>query len=178
MKYVGDMSLMKWLIVGAVMFSASRFAFERWDRYQRGKAMAVAMNSDDGGRGLGIPITCKDKSKCITVYIAPWCGVCRNSEPTFWALQKYLEKNHPELGFGVVIGADSAENHAKKKSDLLGLAPIVDDSGEIIKFQRINSFPTWIITDEKGKEIFREAGGFAMTTDEQLSYVMKDFFKM
>ncbi len=117
---------------------------------------------------MGIPKSCVGKKYCITAFIAPWCGVCQTSEPTFLALNKHLATAHPDVGFGLVIGADKPETNALKQNQLSSIESYTDDSGNIMKLREIRAFPTWITIDENGKEVYREAGGFRVTTDDQM----------
>lgn len=116
----------------------------------------------------GIPMSCLGKKYCITAFIAPWCGVCRTSEPTFLALSKYLAEHQTEVGFGLVIGADKPETNAQKKQQLSIIESYTDDLGQIMKLREINAFPTWITIDENGNEVYREAGGFQITNPDQM----------
>ncbi len=83
---------------------------------QREQTVAQALSQ--GGQALadiGIPANCSAKKYCITVFVAPWCGVCRSAEPTFRAFSQFLPSLRPEVGFGIVIGDASAADNAKKK---------------------------------------------------------------
>ena len=42
--------------------------------------------------------------KCLTVYVAPWCGYCRAATPMLIALRRYLRQNQVETRF--VVGKD------------------------------------------------------------------------
>ena len=45
------------------------------------------------------------KRKCLTVYLAPWCGYCRQATPRLIELSRYLAQNGVETRF--VVGKDS-----------------------------------------------------------------------
>ncbi len=42
--------------------------------------------------------------KCLTVYVAPWCGYCRAATPMLLKLRKYLRQNQEEMRF--IVGKD------------------------------------------------------------------------
>jgi thiol-disulfide isomerase/thioredoxin len=120
----------------------------------------------------GMPASCDGKKYCITVFIAPWCGACRMSEPSFHALHKYLPTNRSDVGFGLIIGGASAAQNSQKQSELAPISSRKDDSGNIMSAKKIKAFPTWIATDENGKEIFRRAGGIQISGDAQISQTL------
>lgn len=128
---------------------------------------AVASGSRDLA-SVGVPTNCAGKKFCITVFIAPWCGVCRNSEPTFKIFNQYLSEKRSDIGFGLVIGAATAEQHLQKQKDLAPIESYLDDSGSLMKLRQIRAFPTWVATNQTGKEIFRQAGGMNLSSDSQM----------
>ena len=127
----------------------------------------------DGMAMLGIPKSCSGKKYCVTVYIAPWCGVCKSSEPTFQAFNKYIQANRADMGFGLVIGAASADENLKKQTELAPLDSYTDDNGKLMKLREIRSFPTWVTTGPTGNEIYRVAGGLQVTSDAEYPALIK-----
>ena len=124
------------------------------------------------------PASCEKKRLCITVYIAPWCGVCQASEPTFHAFQLLLPKLRPDVGFGLVIGNASPTQNLKMKEDLDPIDSFADDSGSLMRTQKINAFPTWVIRDQAGNEVFRKAGGFQVVSESQIEDLLTQYFKI
>ncbi|HAM35865.1 MAG TPA: hypothetical protein DEB40_08500 [Elusimicrobia bacterium] len=43
-------------------------------------------------------------AKCLTAYVAPWCGYCRSSTPMLMALRGYLERHGVAMRF--IVGKD------------------------------------------------------------------------
>ncbi|MES2854947.1 MAG: hypothetical protein V4692_03735 [Bdellovibrionota bacterium] len=116
---------------------------------------------------------CKDKERCITAYVAPWCPVCKDNHPTFRLLDSYLAKRMPNVGFNLVIGAAKPEENAKEKEILAPLNSVIDDSGDIMKANAIEGFPTWIVRDREGKEIYRTAGGIRLAQEEEVGELLR-----
>ncbi len=147
---------------------------QKWLRHrQQAKILSQVMTS--GALGLataGIPQNCAGKKYCVTVFVAPWCGVCLSSEPTFKAIQKYLPLHRTDVGFGLVIGTASASENSQKQKDLMPIESYVDDSGDIMSLRQIQAFPTWITTNENGQEVFRQAGGFQVSSEEQIPQIL------
>jgi hypothetical protein len=115
-----------------------------------------------GGAALesaGIPASCAGKKFCITAFIAPWCGVCNQSIPAFRSINQYVSKSRSDVGFGLVIGAgESSENESKKK-ELSDIDSYVDQNGKVMDKRNIKAFPTWVVVNDSGKEIFRKPAG-------------------
>ncbi len=161
---------------------AAYFGFKEVRKYRTAtqpsateQSKIVSESLKAGGAQLssaGIPTNCVGKEICITVFVAPWCPACHYSEPTFHAFQKYLPKNRPDIGFGVVIGASTAEENEKKKSELAPVESYADNTNQIMKLRQINAFPTWVITNAEGKEIHRQGGGIQVTQEAQVAQAL------
>lgn len=118
---------------------------------------------------------CEGKAQCITVYVAPWCPACKMSEPTFRMFHSYLGKNHPDIGFKIIIGGGKPSQNAEHQIALRPMATLTDDSGEIMQNLKVSGFPTWIVTDSSGKELFRNAGGLQLSQEEQVELFLKQY---
>jgi len=143
---------------------------KKWSRH-REQNQVVTQALVDGGAQLasvGIPANCVGKKFCITVFIAPWCPVCHSCEPTFRGLYKYLPKNRPDVGFGLVIGSDRPEKNAKKQKELEPIESYTDDSGSIMNTRHISAFPTWVVTSDSGEELSRQTGGLVVNAESQI----------
>ncbi len=118
---------------------------------------------------------CEGKSQCITVYVAPWCPACKMSEPTFQMFHSYLGKNHPDIGFKIIIGGGKPAQNAEHQIALRPIAALTNDSGEIMQNLKVSAYPTWIVTDSSGNELFRNAGGLQLSKEEQVELFLKQY---
>lgn len=168
------MTKMNYIIIGLVLFGAINVGHRWVSRNQRQKAMAkvLATGSLEAQSEMGIPRNCKDKKQCITVFIAPWCGVCTASEPTFKAMNEYLQKNHPEIGFGIVAGDGPPDELMQKTVDLSPIEVLVDNTGNMMSSRGIRAFPTWVVNGKSGEELFKEAAGFHGTSEQELQQLV------
>jgi thiol-disulfide isomerase/thioredoxin len=163
----------------AVVMGVAVAGFDRIQTYKQSKMIKAAMSSGEAVKNsLGILQNCNAKKYCITVYVAPWCPACKASQATFQALHKYLPSHRPEVGFGVIIGAGKAIENEEEQKVLSPIESFADNNGAILKSRKIDVFPTWIINDQNGKEIFRQAGGFQISDENQVVMLMQQFFKI
>ena len=140
--------------------------------------LASVQNSQMGNEEYGIPNNCMGKKYCITVFVAPWCPACKESEATFRMLNDYIRKNRSEIGFGLVMGAGSAEQNLTEKAVLAPLEVTLDDSGEIFKNRGITAYPTWIVTDKTGREKFNKPGGLKVSDITQIPMLLAQQLKL
>jgi thiol-disulfide isomerase/thioredoxin len=115
---------------------------------------------------------CTGKSRCITVYVAPWCPVCRQSIPTMRLIDSYLAKNKPDVGINVVVGADRPEKIEEEAKELASLNALADISGEVMRANAVSVYPTWLVRDQAGKEIFRKASGIQIQSEDQVPIIL------
>lgn len=169
----------KWqlALVVLILFGAAK-ELHRWNKSRQQSRLVASAYSSGNSVALassGVPASCVNKKYCVTVFVAPWCPACNQSQVTFKALHAFLPNGRPDVGFGVVIGdGDSAQNMSKKR-DLGPIDAIIDDSGSIMKSRQIASYPTWIVNDESGRELLRKSGGVTITGDEQVKALLKQF---
>ncbi len=107
------------------------------------------------------PLSACPTTKCVTVVVTPWSGVCHAAAPNILELQKHLaaagittrivvgqaemEKLTPFAGvFGPETQLD-AENAVPVKSGV-PMFVVTDDQGKLLK--RINGFPSGPLTPE------------------------------
>ncbi len=118
---------------------------------------------------------CKAKKTCITAYVAPWCGVCKASIPSFRLLNAFINEHRPDVGFNIVVGAGRNPNdNTNEASNLSPLKAVADDSGELMQASRIAAFPTWIVREQSGREIYRQAGGLQIAKAEQAELLLRE----
>lgn len=95
--------------------------------------------------------------KCLTVYLAPWCGACKSLTPMIVDLNSQMETDG--IPFTIVVGADTPA----KILDYAGTYPlpvVMDLESKYKKAASINNYPTFIVTNKKGQVIKRYKGGY------------------
>lgn len=142
------------------------------------KKIQVAQHTPAAQAEFGTPQSCAGKKLCITVYVAPWCGACRISQPTFKALNAYLPKYRSDIGFGVVVGGSSPHEHSSEQQKLSPVESLADNGGTILKNRGIKAFPTWIVNDSTGKEVVRKSGGMSLSEDAQIEMLLAQFLQI
>lgn len=162
------------VLSATIFYKASEFTRGR----KSSAILASVQRSQMGNEEYGIPNNCMDKKYCITVFVAPWCLACKSSEATFRMLNEYISKNRTEIGFGLVMGAGSAEQNEAEKTVLAPLEVTLDNSGEIFKNRGIKAFPTWIVNDKTGREKFNKAGGLNVTDMSQIPQLLTQQLKL
>jgi thiol-disulfide isomerase/thioredoxin len=169
-----SMRIWHYFIIAGVAYGLVTEVPEWLQKRKQDKIVAQSMKA--GGTQLakaGIPASCTGKKYCVTAFIAPWCGACRMTEPAFQSIHKHLQENPGEVGFGLVIGAASPEENAKRQQDLAPIESYTDDSGEIMQSRGIRAFPTWVTVDNTGKEVFRQAGGMKIPDESQVAQAIE-----
>lgn len=159
------------VLCGFIVYKANQF-------YQNKKIadnMARVRNTPLASLQYGVPTSCSGKKYCITVFVAPWCGACQSAKGTFKMLNEYIPKNRQDIGFGMVVGAAGAGENLYEKQQLAPIEVAVDDSGQIFRNRKIDSFPTWIVQDITGKEIAKKAGAPVINDQGQLPLLLTQF---
>lgn len=103
--------------------------------------------------------------KCLTVLVAPWCGVCHAVTPDIVALRKRLAKSGVESR--VVVGlAELAP--IKEFAAEFGPDALLDPKGVM----RARGVPLFLVTDSSGNVVKRVAGfPRGLGTDELAAYL-------
>lgn len=90
--------------------------------------------------------------KCLTVYVAPWCGYCRAGTPAIVALREHLRAH--DVAVRVVVGMDKEENvraYAKEFGPETALDP-----GGAVGVQ--GGVPHFYVSDGSGRILNEIAG--------------------
>jgi len=169
------MEVIKYIVIAAVFYSAGTYGMKWWQRHQLEESF---LKNGGSKKTIGLAVSCQGKKHCITVYVAPWCPVCRASEQSFFAIQKFLQRLRPDTGFGVVIGDASAKDNARMKADLAYLEPFTDDTGLLMEMRQVDKFPTWIVTDGEGNETYRTSGGVRASDLSEVNAILVHFLKL
>lgn len=91
--------------------------------------------------------------KCLTIYVAPWCGYCRMATPMILELRKYLKKK--DISTRVIIGLDRPEPVAEY-AQLFGPGTLMDINGS---FPISGGVPHFFVSDGSGR-ILKEVAGY------------------
>ena len=163
---------MKIFIVLAIMFTAfglSRQGVQIPDAQSSSRAPASDPNSE-----YGWPNNCHGKKYCITVFVAPWCPICKGSQPTFKLLQQYISANRKDLGFGLVMSTGESEERRREKAAVAPIEVTLDDTQVIMRNRRIDGFPTWIVNDSNGNEVFNKSGARTVKSASEVDNLLSD----
>ncbi|MBI5208863.1 MAG: TlpA family protein disulfide reductase [Elusimicrobia bacterium] len=90
-------------------------------------------------------------AKCLTVYVAPWCGYCRRATPIIVELQRRLPKDAATLR--VVVGMDSMEA-VRQYAREFGPDTLLDPEGSF----RMNGVPQFLVSDASGRLVKKVPG--------------------
>lgn len=89
--------------------------------------------------------------KCLTVYLAPWCGYCRKATPMIIETRKYLKEQGVETR--VIIGMDQPQPLQEYASSF-GPDTLIDLNGAL----EVSGVPHFYVSNSSG-EILKEVGG-------------------
>ena len=101
---------------------------------------------DTGGSLAGCPTP-----KCLTVYVSPWCGICRTKTPMFLKLRLLLKEKGVETRF--IVGMDE-EDAVQAYAQELGPGTLLDPRG----LMKIGGVPRFIVSDSGG-DVLNAVGG-------------------
>lgn len=104
-------------------------------------------------------------TKCLTVYVAPWCGVCRSATSKIVALKNLLYERGGTMR--VVVGMDTPEAVAEYAREF-GPDSLVDPGGTI----QTGGVPHFWVTDASGAVIKENSGIPEVESADELA----DFF--
>lgn len=84
-------------------------------------------------------------AKCLTVLVAPWCGICHHAAPSIVRLRRYLD------GIGVasrvVVGASDDLPAIKEFAAEFGPDALLDEAGAM----RARGVPLFLVSDRRGR---------------------------
>ncbi len=104
------------------------------------------------GGPLGPSLATCSTAKCLTVVVAPWCGVCHQVTPEIVRLRRFLDK--AGVGSRVVVGlADLGP--IKGMAALFGSDTLLDPDGAL----SARGVPLFIVTNRNG-EVVKRVNGF------------------
>ena len=89
--------------------------------------------------------------KCLTVYVAPWCGYCRAGTPLIKALKEFLRQRGVETR--IIVGQDSVEE-VRSYAEVFGPDTLLDPDASL----PVRDVPHFFVSDGGGR-ILREVAG-------------------
>lgn len=99
--------------------------------------------------------SCADKSKCMVLYLAPWCPHCRDSIPAIKSLVKEVARY--DAGILVIVGSDKPEKIRQTATSIP--IPVIQDEDRIYsKMLNIQFFPQVVLIDGSGN--IKRSGNF------------------
>ncbi len=119
------------------------------------------------GGPLGPSLATCNTGKCLTVIVAPWCGVCHQVTPDIVRLRRFLDK--AGVSSRVVVGLSTDLAPIKEMAALFGSDTLLDPDGAVTA----RGVPLFIVTNRAG-EVVKRVSGFprgASSADE-----LADFF--
>lgn len=117
------------------------------------------------GGPLGPSLATCNTEKCLTVLVAPWCGICHSVTPDIVRLRRFLDK--AGIGSRVVVGLAELEP-IKGMAALFGSDTLLDPDGAM----RARGVPLFIVTNRAG-QVVKRVNGFprgASSPDELAAF--------
>jgi hypothetical protein len=106
---------------------------------------------------------CAGAKGCLIVYVAPWCGPCKQSLPGDRALADLVKDRGIETTF--VVGMDAMPKCAEM-ARIIGREVLVDTSGAWAKKMNIRAVPHFLVTGPDGSVRKRQAGALMASPEE------------
>lgn len=108
------------------------------------------------GGPLGPSLEGCPTEKCLTVVVAPWCGVCHAVTPDIVRLRRYLDSTG--ISSRVVVGLSDLAR-IKEFAALYGSDALLDPDGAM----SARGVPLFLVTNRKG-EVIKRLDGFPRGT--------------
>jgi thiol-disulfide isomerase/thioredoxin len=91
-------------------------------------------------------------SKCLTVYVAPWCGYCRAGTGLIIAFREYLKSR--QIATRIIVGKDDA-GAVREYAEEFGPDTLLDPGGLV---PLAGGVPQFMVSDQSGKILRRVSG--------------------
>jgi thiol-disulfide isomerase/thioredoxin len=145
---------------GAVLVAILAFAAGAWLVAHRPRRLAASalprLTAEGAATGeTGSAGRCLGAKGCLVVYVAPWCGPCRQSLPHDRALADLVKERGIETTF--VVGMDALPK-CQEMARAIGREVLVDEKGAWAKQMGIRGVPHFLVTTADGKVVRRQAG--------------------
>ncbi len=103
---------------------------------------------------------CLARTRCLVVYIAPWCAACQQTKK-FVPFVRDAVVDREDLGFMVVVGKGWGDfNGGHDMAREIGGQVYLDADARYWKILRgdVNAIPAWLVFDGSGEVIETETG--------------------
>jgi hypothetical protein len=101
----------------------------------------------------GAPLSSCPTDKCLTVLVAPWCGVCRAEASNLVQFRRYLDAHG--VSSRIVVGLSDDLPAIKKFAAVFGSDALIDADGVMSS----RATPLMLISDREGR-ILKVVEGF------------------
>jgi hypothetical protein len=140
-----------WKVLGAIVLTGVVWTCLGGSKLPMAPLPKYIGSAPNGTAWVGGPCS---RAKCLTVYVAPWCGVCIKMRGTIIALHKELEAE----GIPVQIVIGMAKPAAlMRDAELFPQTVALDDQGAFKGKAKIGAVPYFAVTNAKGqieKDVF------------------------
>lgn len=158
------------LAAGFVLI-AGLFVLARRARRDGGGSQPPLSLKKVGGGGEVTLSTCPT-AKCLTVVVAPWCGICRSSTGFISAFAAYLKGRGTETRIVVSQGApEDVEAYAKE----FGPDTLLDPPGRV---DAPGGVPQFVVSDGAGRILRRMPGVPGLYSPPYKEDVIREFASM
>jgi thiol-disulfide isomerase/thioredoxin len=151
------------ILVVLVALAAAAWAYTH--RPQRLAGGVLPRLSAEGAKTgeTGSAERCAGTRGCLVVYVAPWCGPCKQSLPHDRALADLVKDRGIETTF--VVGMDSMPR-CQEMARAIGREVLVDEKGAWARKMGISGVPHFLVTSADGKIVKRQAGALLGNPEE------------
>ena len=150
------------LVVLAALAAAAWAVTHRPQRLAAGALPRLTAEGSATGE-TGSAERCGGAKGCLVVYVAPWCGPCKQSLPHDRALADLVKERGIETTF--VVGMDSLPK-CQEMARAIGREVLVDEKGAWAKKMGISGVPHFLVTSADGKVVKRQAGALLGNPEE------------
>jgi len=153
---------------GTILFVLAAIAGAAWfltHRPQRVAAAALPRLTAEGATTgeTGSAERCGGAKGCLIVYVAPWCGPCKQSLPHDRALADLVKGRGIETTF--VVGMDTLPK-CQEMARAIGREVLVDEKGTWARKMEIRGVPHFLVTGTDGRVKKHQAGALLGAPEE------------